>query len=166
MRGISLENSKFKRSDLRQQSHQNLINFNQSNVVPHKRTHSKATRWDCYQRFYYWLFFLKFGWNQLKNIVIKWIFLITTAHTHLFTNRFQFYSTLFSFSFSLSFFLSLLVVSGLWVFFDHRNPIFDLYNLVKANRIMQSKTPIKCLCSVDVLLFFHRRTRSAVWQNW
>lgn len=33
-------------------------------------------------------FLFEFGWNQLKNIVIKWIFLITAKHTHLFNDRF------------------------------------------------------------------------------
>lgn len=83
------------------------------------------------------IFCFKFGWNQLKNIVIKWIFLITAKHTHLFIfNIIPFvHHSLF-----LSHFLFLSSLSGLWILFDHQNPIFDPYNLVKANQIIHSNT--------------------------
>lgn len=74
-------------------------------------------------------FLFEFGWNQLKNIVIKWTFLITAEHTHLFNDRFiPFVHSLFTSST-----LTLSTLSGLLdIFVDHRNPIFDLYNLLKV----------------------------------
>lgn len=123
------------------------------------------------------IFFLfKFGWNQLKKIVIKWIFLITAKHTHLLTNRFQFYSICPLIS--LSCFLILSTLSGLWILFDHQNPIFDLYNLVKTNQIIHSKShKMFMFCRffrfiyLDDLTLKHTRSgkhiqHTSVWQNW